>query len=76
MEVLFTPEQEARLSQIASYSGTDKEQLVKDAAMRLLDDDERFRHAVREGVAAADRGEFVEDEEVRRWLGERERVNL
>ena len=64
MEVRFTPEQESRLSQIAAHSGTDTERLVKDAALRLLDEDERFRAAVREGIAAADRGEFVEHEEV------------
>jgi predicted transcriptional regulator len=64
MEVHFTPEQESRLSQIAAHAGTDTERLVKDAALRLLDEDERFRAAVREGIAAADRGEFVEHEEV------------
>jgi len=36
MEVHFTPEQEAQLSQIANRSGTDSGQLVKDAALRLL----------------------------------------
>jgi predicted transcriptional regulator len=64
MEVQFTPEQETRLSQIANHHGTDATQLVKDAALRLLDENESFRAAVREGVAAADRGEFVEHEEV------------
>jgi len=64
MEVQFTPEQETRLSQIANHHGTDATQLVKDAALRLLEENERFRAAVHEGVAAADRGEFVEHEEV------------
>jgi predicted transcriptional regulator len=64
MEVHFTPEQESRISEFASHHGTNAEQLVKEATMRLLDEDERFRAAVREGVAAADRGEFVEHEEV------------
>jgi len=36
MEVHFTPEQEAQLSQIAAKAGTDAERLVKDAALRLL----------------------------------------
>jgi predicted transcriptional regulator len=36
---------------------------VKIAALRLLDD-ARFRAAVREGIAQADRGEFVPEEEV------------
>jgi predicted transcriptional regulator len=73
MEVHFTPEQEARLSQIAAHAGVDTEHLVKDAALRLLEQDEQFRAAVREGIAAADRGELIDDEEVRLWLEERER---
>ncbi len=64
MEVRFTPEQEAQLSEMASHAGTDTEQLVKDAALRLLEQDARFRAAVREGLAQADRGEFIEEEEM------------
>jgi predicted transcriptional regulator len=64
MEVHFTPEQEARLSQIAASSGTDPERLVKDAALRLLEEDARFHAAVREGVEQADRGEFIEEAEM------------
>jgi len=64
MEVHFTPGQEAQLSQIAHHSGTDTEQLVKDAALRLLHDDARFREGVQRGIAAAERGEFVEPAEV------------
>lgn len=63
MEVHFTPAQEAQLSQIASRAGTDTERLVKDEVLRLLEQDARFRAAVREGVALADRGEFIEEEE-------------
>ena len=37
MEVHFTPEQEARLAQIATNEGTDAERLVKDAVLRLLE---------------------------------------
>jgi predicted transcriptional regulator len=64
MEVHFTPEQEAQLVQIATLEGTDAERRVKDAALRLLEEDARFRAAVREGIAEADRGEFVEEEEM------------
>ena len=64
MEVRFTTEQEAQLAQIASRSGTDPERLVKDAALRLLEEEARFRSAVREGIAQADRGEFLEEEEM------------
>jgi predicted transcriptional regulator len=64
MEVHFTPEQEMQLSQIASYAGTDPERLVKEAALRLLQEEARFRAAVREGIAQADRGEFIDEEEM------------
>jgi predicted transcriptional regulator len=64
MEVQFTPEQESQLSQIASHVGTDPEQLVKDAALRLLEQDAHFLAAVDRGIAAADRGEFIEEEEM------------
>jgi predicted transcriptional regulator len=61
MEVHFTAEQKARLAQMATKAGTDAERLVQDAALRLLDEDARFRAAVREGVEQADRGEFIEE---------------
>lgn len=64
MEVHFTPEQEAQLAQIAARSGTDSVRLVKDAALRVLAEDERFRAAVREGIRQADLGLFIEEEEM------------
>jgi predicted transcriptional regulator len=64
MEVRFTPEQEAQLSQIAIQAGKDTEQLVKDAALYLLEEDARFRAAVRKGLEQADRGQFIEEEEM------------
>ena len=38
MQVHFTPEQEAQLAQLATNAGTDAERLVKDAALRLLEE--------------------------------------
>jgi predicted transcriptional regulator len=64
MEVRFTPEQESQLQQIARYAGTDPERLVQDATLRMLEEEMRFRAAVREGIAQADRGEFIEEEEM------------
>ena len=65
MEVHFTPEQEARLSQLASHTGKgDAENLVKDWALRLLEQDTRFRAAVEKGIDQADRGEFIEEDEM------------
>ncbi len=73
MEVHFSPEQEAQLLQIAAHAGTDTERLVKDAALALVDETTRFRHAVREGIAQANRGELLDDGDVLRWLERRER---
>ena len=54
--------QEAQLSQIATHTGKDAEQQVKDAALRVVEEDARFRAAVQKGIEQADRGEFVEEE--------------
>ncbi|MBV8277433.1 MAG: hypothetical protein JO170_19535 [Verrucomicrobia bacterium] len=43
MEVRFTPEQEARLAQIAANAGTDAERFVKDAALLLLENEAASR---------------------------------
>jgi len=64
MEVHFTPEQEARLAQMANQSGTNPEGLVKDVLVRYLDEESRFLAAVEKGIAAAERGEFIEEEEM------------
>ena len=67
MEIHFTQEQEAQLSRIASTAGTDVESLIKNAALRLLEDD-RFRAAVIEGEEALKRGEYLTHEQVARHL--------
>lgn len=64
MLVDFTADQEAQLSQIAARQGVDPALLVKDAALKLLADEERFRVAVREGIAQADRGELIDSTEM------------
>ncbi len=64
MEVHFTPEQEAQLSQIASQNGKAAEQLVKDAALRLLENNARFRAGMQRGIDAANRGDFIEEDEM------------
>jgi len=64
MEVHFTPEEAAQLSKIAAHEGIGAEQLVKDAALHLLEDDASFRAAVQKGLEQADRGEFIDEEEM------------
>ena len=38
--------------------------LVKCAALRLLERDARFRDSVREGLEQADRGDFLDEQEM------------
>ena len=64
MEVHFSPEREALLSKLANYAGTDVERLVKEAVLRLFEEDARFREGVQRGIAAAERGEFIEHKDV------------
>ncbi len=64
MEVQFTPEQEAQLSKIANYNGTPAEQLVKQAALRLVEEDAEIRAGIERGIEQADRGELVDHDEV------------
>jgi len=65
MEVQLTEEQETQLTELARRDGkADASQLLKEAALRLLDEEARFRAAVLEGKAYADRGEFIEEEEM------------
>jgi predicted transcriptional regulator len=65
MEVHFTPEQEAQLSRIANATGTDAEQFVKNAMLRLVEEDLKFRAATQRGIEQADRGELLEHSEVK-----------
>jgi predicted transcriptional regulator len=64
MEVQFTPEQEARLEEIASVAGVAAARLVQEAAVRLIEDDAHFRAGVRKGVEQADQGLFIEEAEM------------
>ena len=64
MEVQLTPEQESRLARLAAQSGTDARHLVAGVVTRYLDEEARFLAAVEKGLAAAARGEFIEEEEM------------
>ena len=64
MNVHFTRDQEARLARIATETGTVPEELVTNVVARYLDEEARFLAAVEKGIAAANRGEFIEEEEM------------
>ena len=49
---------------MAGESGTPPDRLVRDVVTRYLDDEARFLAAVEKGLQAAERGEFIEEEEM------------
>jgi hypothetical protein len=55
MELHITPEQEAKLAQIAAINGTHAADLVIDAALRLLDEEARLTESPRSPHEAAAR---------------------
>jgi predicted transcriptional regulator len=64
VEVHLTPEQQAQLAQIATKAGTNPERLATNVVARYLDEEARFLAAVEKEIAAAERGEFIEEEEM------------
>jgi predicted transcriptional regulator len=64
MEVHFTPKQQAQIAQIASKAGTVPERLVTNLVVRYLGEEARFLAAVEKGIAAAERGDFIEEKEM------------
>ncbi len=68
MEVQFTSDQQTKLSRMAAAQGRPTEALVQEAVDRLLHYDEWFSREVDKGLAAADKGEFVEHGDVRRMI--------
>jgi predicted transcriptional regulator len=71
MEVQFTQDQQTKLSRMAAAQGCAAETLVQEAVERLLGHEEWFSQEVDKGLAAADKGEFVEHDEVRRMIDAR-----
>jgi predicted transcriptional regulator len=65
MRVNFTPEQEAQLSQIATYSGKpDATELMHEMGLQLIESEAKFLDAVQEGIDAADRGELIDESDM------------
>ena len=64
MEVHLSPEQQAQLAQIASKAGTAPERLVTKVIARYLNEEARFLEAIEKGISAADRGEFISEEQM------------
>lgn len=71
MEVQFTQDQQAKLTQMAAARGLEADVLVREAVERLWRYEEWFGQEVDKGIAAADQGEFVEHDEVLRMIRSR-----
>jgi len=64
MEVHLRPDLQAKIAQMAAEQGRETGALVEEAVERLVNYDSWFLHEVEKGLAAADRGELVEHEEI------------
>jgi predicted transcriptional regulator len=71
MEVHLTPDLEAKLARLAMESGRDKQALAREAIERLVDYDEWFLRQVDKGLAAADRGELIDHEDIGKLIDRR-----
>ncbi|HEY3973625.1 MAG TPA: hypothetical protein VGM18_11510 [Candidatus Sulfotelmatobacter sp.] len=68
MDIRLQPEKEARLAQIAVQKGLKTDELVQQVLSHYLEDDDCFVEAVNIGLAAAERGDFMEHDEVGKRL--------
>jgi predicted transcriptional regulator len=64
MKIRLAADQEADLTALAARAGRSAEELAQEAISRFLNQEAHFAEAVRLGIAAADRGEFVPSEQV------------
>jgi RHH-type transcriptional regulator, rel operon repressor / antitoxin RelB len=71
MEIPLTPDLHAKLARLAAQQGRDTEALIVEAVERMVSYDEWFLREVRKGIAAADRGELRDHEEVRKLIDQR-----
>ncbi|HXJ93420.1 MAG TPA: hypothetical protein VMT20_11130 [Terriglobia bacterium] len=68
MEVHFAPDTEAQLKEFAARKGKDAAQVVEDAIRSMLQRQARFVEGIERGIASADRGDFIDHEEVVRRI--------
>ena len=69
MEISLTPEIETKLSRLAADQGRSLQALVAEAIERMVAYDEWFLREVEKGLAAADRGDLTDHEDVRKLIG-------
>jgi predicted transcriptional regulator len=71
MEVHLPPDLQNQLQRIAAERGRNAESLVFEAVERFVGHERWFVREVEKGLAAADRGEFIEHSEVGRLIDSR-----
>ena len=71
MDVPLSPDLQAKLSRLAAEQGRASEALVVEAVERMVNYEEWFLGEVDKGLAAADRGEFVDHADVRKIINDR-----
>jgi predicted transcriptional regulator len=71
MEVHLSNDLESKLTRLAAQQGRESSSLVVEAVERLVNHDEWFLQEVDKGLAAADRGEFVEQDDIRKLIDSR-----
>jgi predicted transcriptional regulator len=71
MEVHFNPNLQGKLVRMAAQQGRAAETLIEEAVEQMVDYDEWFLKEVDEGLAAADRDEFIDHGDVRKLIDSR-----
>jgi len=71
MEVNIGPDLQAKLARMATERGRDKQALVREAIEKLVEYDEWFLREVENGLAAADRGELIDHEDIGKLINRR-----
>jgi len=71
MEVSLTPDRQAKFDRLASQQGRASQSLIVEAVERMVNFDSWFLSQVEQGIAAADRGELVEHDEVKKLINQR-----
>ncbi len=73
MEVSFTATTEAQIKHLAASKGKDAAQLVEETMTRVMERRAQYLDGVKRGIAAANHGDLVDDDEARAFLEQRER---
>ena len=71
MDVPLNPDLQAKLTRLAAQQGRATEALVVEAVERMVSYDEWFLREVSKGIAAAERGELRDHDEIRTRIDQR-----